>query len=542
MPTAIRRHAAPAGERQQREAWRLISLLNGYRLVLAALLLLLHFSDHLLHPIGNQNLPLLVNTSLVYFLIGLLLLPLIRRRLFRLEILIHSSIGIDILATTLLLHASGGITSGLGALMIIPIACGSMLLSGPAALLPAAIAAICILLEQGYAMLQGISYDKTYLQTGLMGMSYFAIALMVIVLSRRIRESEALAARRGIDLENMAQLTEHVIQRMQMGIIVVDHDLQIRLINTSAKCLLGLSGKAQHKRLKQISPALAQELRQWQKTPHKAAEAFRPSANHVSIMPHFSHIGADSSNATLIYLEDTTALAQQAQQLQLASLGRLTASIAHEIRNPLGAISHAEQLLSESEHLDGHEQRLTQIISDNSRRLNNIIENIMLVSRRTPSKAELFELKGFLEKFLHDYLIVQDADHNDFEITVEPGDIHIRFDPAHLHQIMVNLCDNALRFSQDYAGQPKVIIRGACDNNGSKRPFLDVIDHGPGIATEDIPHLFEPFFTKSATDSGLGLYISRQLAESNQAQLHYVDIGEGACFRILFQDQCRHID
>jgi len=542
MPDAIRRDKQPAGEKQQHEPWRLITLLSYYRLSLTFLLLSLHFSGHLFHPIGSQNLPLLVNTSLIYLLLGLFLQFLIRQRLLKLEILTHASIGLDIITTTLLLHASGGITSGLGALMVIPIACGSMLLSGPAALLPAAIAAIFILLEQGYSILQNMSYDKTYLQTGLLGMSYFAIALVVIILSRRIRESEALATRRGIDLENMSQLTEHVIQRMQMGIIVVDHDLQIRLINESAKCLLGLSDKTKTRRIEQISPELTEGLRQWRKAPDKPGHAFRPNANHVSIMPHFSPIGADTTNATLIYLEDTTALAQQAQQLQLASLGRLTASIAHEIRNPLGAISHAEQLLSESDHLDVHEQRLTQIISDNSRRLNNIIENIMLVSRRNPSHTELFELKGFLEKFLHDYLIGQDIDKNDFKISVEPEDMHIRFDPAHLHQILVNLCDNALRFSQDYLGQPKVIIHAGCNTDESKCPFLDVMDHGAGIAAEDIPHLFEPFFTKSATETGLGLYISRQLAESNQAHIHYVDLPGGACFRILFQDQRRNID
>ena len=199
MPTATRRHATPAGERQQ-QSWRLINLLNYYRLGLAALLLLLHFSGHLLPPIGSQNLPLLVKTSLVYFLLGLLLLPLLRRRCLKLELLIHGSIALDLLATTLLLHASGGISSGLGALMIIPIACGSMLLSGPAVLLPAALAAICILLEQGYAILQDTSYDKTYLQTGLLGMSYFAIALMVIVLSRRIRESEAAQLRKAVGI------------------------------------------------------------------------------------------------------------------------------------------------------------------------------------------------------------------------------------------------------------------------------------------------------------------------------------------------------
>ncbi len=102
----------------------------------------------------------------------------------------------------------------------------------------------------------------------------------------------------------------------------------------------------------------------------------------------------------------------------------------------------------------------------------------------------------------------------------------------------VNLCDNALRHSADC----KIELRGGI-SSGSNRPFLDVIDHGQGIPTEDIPHIFEPFFTSATNGTGLGLYISRQLAESNQAQLNYIFIPTGgACFRISFQDPRRNIN
>ncbi|MDH5458801.1 MAG: HAMP domain-containing histidine kinase, partial [Nitrospinota bacterium] len=251
--------------------------------------------------------------------------------------------------------------------------------------------------------------------------------------------------------------------------------------------------------------------------------------------------GADPGQGVLIYLEDTSAMTQQAQQLQLASLGRLTASIAHEIRNPLGAISHAGQLLNESPNLDHHDKRLTQIISDHTQRLNTIVSNIMQISRRNSSYVERFSLKPFIERCIAEYKTGQTITDKAIRVDIHPDDVEVRFDPSHLQQILVNLCDNGLRYSEDRQGQVQIELRGGITAE-YQRPFLDIIDHGPGIDAHDAPHIFEPFFTTSPTGTGLGLYISRQLAECNQAHLNYIVIPTGgACFRITFQDPRRNI-
>jgi len=234
-------------------------------------------------------------------------------------------------------------------------------------------------------------------------------------------------------------------------------------------------------------------------------------------------------------------MAQQARQLQLASLGRLTASIAHEIRNPLGAISHAGQLLAESPNIDDHDKRLTQIIGDQSRRMNTIIESIMQLGRRDTSKPEIFNLKSFTEKFLHDFLIGKPESEGLILLDIASEDIDVRFDATHLHQILTNLCENGLRHSAGYPGFPKVELRGGASVEGG-RAYLDVIDHGEGIDVEISKHIFEPFFTTSNTGSGLGLYISRELAICNQANIEYIPVASGgSCFRISFQDPRRHM-
>ena len=141
-------------------------------------------------------------------------------------------------------------------------------------------------------------------------------------------------------------------------------------------------------------------------------------------------------------------MSREAQQLQLAALGRLTASIAHEIRNPLGAISHAGQLLAESPNMDDADLRLTQIISDHSKRVNTIIENVMQLGRGNQSYPQLVELNGYLESFINDFITSDLAQKNDFLVELENDDIQIRFDPSHLQQILTNLCENGLRHTE----------------------------------------------------------------------------------------------
>lgn len=540
LSSTLTQNGKLARDDTQPASWRLIYLLNYYRLVLSLLLVSLYFSDLLFKPLASQNPQLFIITSALYSVAAVVIHSMILQRRPSLLIQIYLNIGIDILLVTALMHASGGISSGLGSLMIVSIVCGSILLSGRAAFFPAALASIAILFEHGLAQLADGKTSSAFLQSGILGISFFATSLLAIILSRRLHESEALAKRQSIDLANMAQLTEHVIQRMQTGVIVIDEDLTIRLINESAWQMLGMPASNKATRLSQLSEELLGRVVEWKNDPFAQYTLIKPIATHTDIQPRFARLGQDTRQGVLIFLEDVSATAQQAQQMQLASLGQLTASIAHEIRNPLGAISHAGQLLAESDKLDDPGYRLTQIIADNTSRLNTIVENVMQVSRRDPHHIELIDLNDFLEKFIPDYQLGQTIDPGSIRVDIQPEDVQIRFDSNHLRQILVNLCDNALRHSADYRANPRVELRGgiATDFN---RPFLDVIDRGPGIRAEDIPHIFEPFFTAATNGTGLGLYISRQLADSNQAHLNYIVIPTGgACFRISFQDPRRY--
>ncbi len=528
----------PAHSEDYAHPWQALRLLNLYRLSIAGLFALLVFLNKLPLPLGSHNRELFIVASFIYVAFSIVANLAMRWRRPWFEIQIYTNTIADIAAITLLMHASGGINSGLGMLLVVAIAGSGILLARRLAGLSAAVATFAVFGEQFYGYLvEGAPIRLP--QSGMLGASFFATASLAYFLARRIRESEALAAQRGVDLSNMAQLTEAIIQRMQTGIVVVDDDHHIRLRNESAGQLLKVPPAHPAEMLQELSADLAQQFQDWRARSDSQSHAFRASPTGPNVIPRFAHLGTGDRSATLIFLEDTAAMQQQAQQLKLASLGRLAASIAHEIRNPLGAISHAGQLLEESPALDEDDKRLTQIIRNQSQRMNAIIENVLQLSRRDASQPVLFDLRPWLENFVQEFVQPHPIDANAIAIDIDPPDLEVRMTEGHLHQILTNLSENGLRHTVVASDRPALELRGGIGLE-TQRPFLDMIDHGPGIAPEVAEHLFEPFFTTEQQGTGLGLYIARELAESNRTQLDYIPApGGGSCFRLSFPNPKR---
>lgn len=441
---------------------------------------------------------------------------------------------IDIGAITLLTHASGGVESGLGMLMAVSIAFGSLICRGLSGGLLAALSTLFILTEQVYAHLDNSFAQTAYTQAGLLGILFFAIATLSHVLSFQLKKSEALASQRELDLANLEQLNEYVIQHMQTGIIVVDIDHSIRLMNESAWYLVGMPSAGANDPLEQVSHELASQLEQWQADHRHQAIPFRPTPSGRELKAGFSGLGNNGEEGTVIFLEDMATVTQQAQQMKLASLGRLTASIAHEIRNPLGAISHAEQLLRESSALPASDQRLVDIINTNTHRVNEVIENILQLSRRNRSQPEAFILKPWLQQFLVELQRSHQLPGGALQMQIEPETTLVRADPSQLRQMLVILCENAIKHYDKSDVALSIMINGGITRE-SGGPFIDIIDNGPGIDGETVRQIFEPFFTTRNAGTGLGLYIAKELSESNRLGLDYISIPTGgSCFRITF--------
>lgn len=525
--------------------WGPLNFLNLYRLLISGLFVTFYFTGNPFPQLASHNTQLFFGASGGYLISALTFSLMIRLRKPDFNLQIHIQIFSDIIFTTLIMHASGGVQSGLGTLMIISIAGGSIVIRGRHSLLFASVASLAILFEEFYNKLEGLYQPGNSLQAGILGITFFTTAIITHFVAKHIRESEALALKRGVDLANMSQLTEHIIQRMQTGILVIDQYNRLRLINESAWHMLGMPSTVNNPYLSALNEDLNNSYKKWLEDNEFVSLPLQLTPEYPSLLPRFAQLSQEENSATLIFLEDASNMSREAQQLQLAALGRLTASIAHEIRNPLGAISHAGQLLEESPNLDKADLRLTQIIADHSKRVNTIIENVMQLGRGNQSYPQLVELNKYLESFINDFLTGNQTQREDFLIELQQDDIEIRFDPSHLQQILTNLCENGIRHTADNTHEFKIEFHAGISANNN-RPYLDIIDHGTGIDEETAAHIFEPFYTTAETGTGLGLYISRELAECNQAHLTLLqnkskDNLEGSCFRLTFSDPRRQM-
>jgi two-component system, NtrC family, sensor histidine kinase PilS len=509
---------------------RLLRVYNLYRVALGFFLTMLTSSavrDGLLdlyHP------RLYEITSWAYLILNVVVALLLQKG--RRDLLLFVLAVLDIFMLGLLFYAAGGAGSGFGNLLIIPVAAGNILLHGRIGLLLAALASLILIYLTFFLSLANPAVTQNYLQVGVLGCIFFAVALFVQRLSRQLEVSESLAQQQAVSLASLEKLNQLIIHRMRTGILVVGPEQRVLLANEAAAQMLG-KPIVREMSLEGLAPDLAQRMEQWRAYPSLRALPFQNHKGGVEIMANFKPLAQESDETVLIFLDDNTQVAQQAQQLKLASLGRLTASIAHEIRNPLGAISHAAQLLNESPDITEQDRRLGEIIQQHSKRMNRVIETVLELSRRRPSEPQLLDLGIWVRQFVEDFR--QYAGPSDeIEVVEQDQNIMTRLDPHQLAQVLTNLCQNALRYSGP-AGTQRTIWLKLYVHQETELPTLEVIDHGPGVTDDHVEHIFEPFYTTESNGTGLGLYISRELCESNQARLEYERLEpRGSCMRITF--------
>ena len=312
---------------------------------------------------------------------------------------------VDMLVLMLLLHACGGVASGLGLLFLLPVGGLAFLLPPRSALFLAAVAAIAVLADTIWQQLSGHTDIVSYATAGLLGMVLFTIAAAASFVASRMRESEDLVRQKDVDLANLAELSQYIVQHLRESLLVVDAADKIRLINESAAEILGDDHAVPGALVGEVSPRLLYSLTTWRQSERgeNSPSSFVAADGARVIQPHFAPLGGMSPGPTLIFLEDTSLMAERVQQGKLAALGRLSASIAHEIRNPVGAMSHAGQLLAESPGIGPDERRLTDIIRNNSERVSTIINNVLQLSRREATKPTRLTLGDWIEEFLVEF-------------------------------------------------------------------------------------------------------------------------------------------
>jgi two-component system sensor histidine kinase PilS (NtrC family) len=541
----------------RRHLWLVFRATNIYRLILAALLLAAFALDEQNRLFGKQEPRLFLGTAAVYMMLAMVAIAGSYWRRPDLSIQAHLQLLIDLTALTIMINASGGLSSSLNSLLIAAVAASAILLPLISALLAAAMgfflltaswlvdrwqaAETLVRLGRGsdpwIGFWEGLgNTSDDWVRLGVLGSVLFIAAGLTHALAERARRSEALARQRTWELLEVAELNQGIIRHLQNGVVVVDAAGQVQLLNDTAREWLGIPEVMPGKPLLELSLPLARRLELWLREGNPDVSPFRPAEYRPELIPRFTRLSGRQAASVLILLEDSDQTAAQLQQIKLAALGRLTAGIAHEIRNPLAAISHAVQLLEESASasVSVSDQRLARIAHDNVKRANRIISDVLDLARRDRVKPERIALGPWLETFSEELLRSIEGPSPQWRHQVDPTDLVVVFDPHQLRQVLWNLCANACQHGARSDQIPQVELRAGRENSHG-RPFVEVRDAGPGIAPENVAHLFEPFFTTRAKGTGLGLYLARELCEANRAQLQYLPIAEGGCcFRINF--------
>jgi two-component system, NtrC family, sensor histidine kinase PilS len=542
MPASADALTQTSGQTPSDLAWRVIGLLNLYRLLVPVALLAMQTLTGPAWGLTTARPGLFVAACIAYFTAAVLLIIARRLHWSSLRIVALVNATVDALAVGLILYASGGVASGLAILLALPVLTLTVLASRRDALLIAAVAVTAVLLQQLGVGFTDAAPVGDYLTAGVFGVVLFVVALATWPVANRLRESEALVRRQEVDLATMAQLSQYIVQHLRESILVIDEQDRIRLINESAAEILGDENAYPGALIGEVSPRLLFLLESWRQ--NTAAE--RPDAEQTFvaadgarvIRAHFAPLGAADPGPLLVFLEDTSLIAEKVQQSKLAALGRLSASIAHEIRNPVGAMSHASQLLEESSNLTNDDRRLTQIVRTHAQRVSGIIDNVQRLARRERARLERLSLAAWSEEFREEFCQTMQWPSSRLSVVGESPELEVRADPDQLRQVLWNLCENALKYAVHNDPDGTVEIRYG-RMAAHARPFLEVADRGPGVAPEHVERIFEPFFS-GGRGTGLGLFLSRELAQANGATLLYESrAGGGSVFRLVFADPRR---
>jgi len=507
----------------QQQDQRVFDVYNIYRFILSLILLISFYFRSLTSTLGTINPDMFVNVVVIYTAFNVIvffriLLPKSKGLLTSQFI---SVILVDIVFLVLISYTCGGVSSGMASLLIVPVASGSLLFRSRLSTFFAAVGSILAIYSEVYLYLiidEGIVY---FVQAGLLGFSLFAVSGSLQYLGGKIRQNELLARQQAKNIQSLQEMNNKIIERMHTGILVVTPEGVILTINIAASSFLHLDNvELNDEDTASVLPQiLFSQLQHWMNDNNVKSAPFRLNETSTDLQATFSYLNPGADSNILIFLEDFSLLTSRAQQLKMISLGRLTASIAHEIRNPLGAISHASQLLNESQEIHESDQRLLEIITTHSDRVNRIIESILDLSRNRAEDMSQFTISDWLTQFVIKFS-------NSMAIPIEikcdvvPKDIRVLFNSGQLEQVLTNLCENGLRYSEKATGARHLSIEvknSEIDGN----PEMHIMDDGKGIPEEFTTQIFEPFFTTEQSGTGLGLFICREICEANRARLSY---------------------
>lgn len=434
-----------------------------------------------------------------------------------------STIGIDLLAFTTL-HFLQPAGLNFAPLYALPVMTAAVLGSTLLALGTAAAVTLLLLVDAWVLALELPDYAPRLVQAGLTGGGYFAVALLGNQIAARLAREEQVARRSRSAARTQAHVNEVVIETLTEGVLVVGADWRIHAANPAARSLLGWQAREAPASLALVArpgwkplAALAQRTftERSAQNAELALELAPGESLHLRVRTRLTPPQDLQTDALCVmFLQDLREAEARLRTEKLAAMGRMSAAVAHEIRNPLAAITQANGLLAEELSDPGHQQ-LTALVRKNAQRLSQIVEEILNLARLQQPPSDWLELDQAVEALVTEWDRHAGAGER-LHLALHSAGAWAAFDGEHLRRVMVNLLDNALRYASGQAGAI-VVATDAAGEQAHLRVWSDGRPLDPGVQR----HLFEPFFSSESRSSGLGLYICRELCDRHGARITY---------------------
>mgnify|MGYP001117870914 CR=1 FL=1 len=506
--------------------WRSLKQLNAFRLFMAVFLIAATVFSERLHVIEPDSLGWLVFLGVCYLAAAVLFHFLLRRRPWGFGRQLHLQLASDILAIALFMHFGGGNANGLGLILTVPMAAAGLHPNPRNMLFLPALASIALLLEQTLSAFDGADIAGGYLRAAMLSVGFFTVAAISHILAKGALGAAREASEKAREAAELARINAKVIQDLPNGILVLSGDGRVLQHNQQAERLIGCPMGGGGQALSACHADLAKAWQSWRNDMGSDSVLVPANATGRRLRFRFLELGPDRQAGAVVIIEDMSEIEHEAIQMKLAALGRLTANLAHEIRNPLSAINQAAQLLAEDAGPHGATTRLTRIIEDNVGRLNYLVEDVLSLSRRDRQDREVIRLGDYLADFVQEYSQSENVQPGVIEMTVK-GDPMVWFDRMHLHQILWNLCRNACRHCSSAPGSVGITAEVI-----GEVVQIELYNDGPAVPEAMRQRLFEPFFSTDKAGTGLGLHIALELAEANDGQLRCLEQVRGARFRL----------
>jgi two-component system sensor histidine kinase PilS (NtrC family) len=508
--------------------WRSLFYLNLYRMLLAVFFVTASIASFSVGSLGSRHPELFAYASFIYAFLSLAFAFSIHNGWPRYITQCRLQILADIVIIIVLYHASAGRGAGLEILLFISVSASGILLGGRAALITASAATILLILEHFYVIATSQRTLGGFTTLGFIGSGLFVTAFIIYNLSLMLRKTEVEIAQQNINIQKLSHINDLIVDQLHSGVIVVDQSLQVVLINDSGRNLLDIPDSVQ---LPQPLNKLLQDTKldlNIEKENIDENESKIKLKSGKTLLAHYKPLGDSFENGYVILLDDYSQIEQDKKNEKFMAMGRLSASIAHEIRNPLGAISHAGQLLAESPSIIKSDSRLVEIIESQSQRINQIIKTILELGQTNEQQLQKIPLYDWLQRIIDNFIIERNLSDSSILLNGNKS-ISACGDPEQLQHVILNLLSNAQRYANTDIN-PFVVITIDDNEPGAMMSSISISDNGPGISENIQDKIFEPFFTTSSTGNGLGLYIARKICLSNHGYLDYIYNKEGDGF------------